>query len=183
MKWRDWRKRTIRDQKSILFTPIRIGCSFPGDSLPDHWHTIFASVFMAVKYSSHNLHVRARQAEQAGEAEEAVSLYNQALKNDPMDDLAYNRLMVYYRKRKEYRKELKMIQVAIAAHVRHAQDTGNLWLKKNRKTARTAKALVKSLGLLDRKGIPKLETRQIAAWRKRMTVVRKRLKQPANASK
>lgn len=135
---------------------------------------------MAVRYTSRNLHVRAKQAEQAGEPEEAVKLYNQALKNDPTDDLAYNRLMVYYRRKKDYKKELSIIQSAIASHLRHAQETGQQWLKKNKKTARTAKALVKSLGLIDKKGTPKLETRQIAAWRKRLTVVRKRLNQPQN---
>ncbi len=132
---------------------------------------------MAVKYSSHNLHVQAKEAEQAGETEEAAKIYSQALKNDPMDDIAYNRLMVYYRRQKDYKMELKIIQAAIAAHLRHAQETGQQWLKKNKKTARTAKALVKSLGLVDRRGLPKLETHQLATWRKRMTVVRKRMKQ------
>ena len=132
---------------------------------------------MAVKYSSRNLHVQAKEAEQAGEASAAAKIYSQALKNDPMDDIAYNRLMVYYRRQKDYKMELKIIQTAIAAHLRHAQETGQQWLKKNKKTARTAKALVKSLGLVDRKGLPKLETRQLATWRKRMTVVRKRMKQ------
>lgn len=132
---------------------------------------------MAVSYTSRNLHVRARQAEQAGEPEEAARLYTQALKNDPMDDLAYNRLMVYYRRKKDYKAELRIIQSAIASHIRHAQESGQQWLKKNKKTARMAKALVKSLGLVDRKGMPKLETRQLAAWRKRLAVVRKRLRQ------
>jgi tetratricopeptide (TPR) repeat protein len=132
---------------------------------------------MAVRYSSRNLHVRAKQAEQGGNPDEAVKLYNQALKNNPADELAYNRLMVYYRRKKEYKKELAIIRSAIASQLRHAQESGLQWLKKNRKTARTAKALVKSLGLVDRKGMPKLETRQIAAWRKRLALVLKRLKQ------
>ncbi|AXY74121.1 tetratricopeptide repeat protein [Paraflavitalea soli] len=134
---------------------------------------------MAVRYSSHNLHVRAKEAEQAGEPAQAVKLYTQALKNDPMDDISYNRLMVHYRRQKDYQKELKIIQAAIAAHLHHAQQTGEQWLKKNKQTARTARALVKSLGLVDRKGMPKLETRQIETWQKRMGIVRKRIRQSA----
>lgn len=133
---------------------------------------------MAVKYTSQNLHVRAREAEQAGETDTAEKLYKQALKNDPLDDLAWNRLMVTYRRRKDYKQEQQIIKAAIAAHVQHAQDDQAAWLKRNRKTARTAKALVKSLGLLDRKGMPKLETRQLEAWRKRLTLVNKRIKAP-----
>lgn len=131
---------------------------------------------MAVRYSSRNLHVQAKEAEQAGEAGQAIELYQKALKKDPMDDLAYNRLMVNYRRGKQYRKELQIIQAAIAAHLKNAQETQQQWLKRNKKTARTAKALIKSLGLVDPKGLPKLETRQLNTWRRRLAVVRKRLK-------
>lgn len=136
---------------------------------------------MAIRYSSHNLHVKAKEAEQAGESDTAADLYRKALKADPMDDLAYNRLMVYFRRKKDYKKELQLIQAAIKAHLQHAQQNQQQWLKRNKKTARTAKALVKSLGLVDRTGAPRLETRQLNTWRKRMTVVRKRLKQAGGA--
>lgn len=64
---------------------------------------------------------------------------------------------------------------AIAAYARHAQESQQAWLRRHKKTARLAKALVKSLGLTDRKGIPVIENRQLATWRKRLQVVRKRL--------
>lgn len=130
---------------------------------------------MAPRYTSRNLHVQAREAEQAGEADTAADLYKQALKTDPLDDIAYNRLMVYHRRRKEYRKEKQLIEAAIAAHLKQAHTAQADWIRRNKKTARTAKALVKSLGLVDRKGAPKLETEILRKWRKRLTVVRKRL--------
>jgi hypothetical protein len=84
--------------------------------------------------------------------------------------------MVYYRRQKEYRKEIQVINAAIAAHEQHAQDYQHVWLKRNKQTAQVAKALVKSLGLVDRKGKPVLENRQLRLWRKRLAVVKKRLK-------
>ena len=131
---------------------------------------------MATRHTSRNLHVRAKEAEKQGDTAEAVKYYYQALKNDPTDEIAYNRLMVYYRRRKEYKKELQVIQSAIASQQRHAQDFQQGWMRRNKKTARTAKALAKSLGLIDRKGMPVLETRQLDSWRKRLNVVRQRLK-------
>lgn len=131
---------------------------------------------MATRYTSRNLHVRAKEAEKQGDTAEAVKYYYQALKNDPTDQLAYNRLMVYFRRRKEYRKELQVIQAAIASQQRHAMDAQQGWMRRNKKTARTAKALAKSLGLINQKGMPILETRQLATWRKRLNVVRQRLK-------
>jgi tetratricopeptide (TPR) repeat protein len=132
---------------------------------------------MARQHSTRFLLFQARKAERAGELPEAVDLYNQIVKQDPEEDYAYNRLMVYYRRQKEYRKELQVIRSAIAAHEQHAADYQQAWIKRNKTTARVAKALVKSLGLVDRKGKPVLENRQLAVWKKRMTVVRKRLKQ------
>jgi len=131
---------------------------------------------MPARFTSRNLHARAKEAAQQGDAEEAVKYYYRALKNDPADAIAYNRLMVYYRRRKEYRKELQVIQAAIASQQRHALEYQQSWVRRNKKTARTAKALAKSLGLINQKGMPVVETLQLNTWRKRMNMVRKRLK-------
>jgi tetratricopeptide (TPR) repeat protein len=131
---------------------------------------------MPTRYNSRNLHARAKQAEQEGDMAEAVKYYYQALKKDPADAIAYNRLMVYYRRRKEYRKELQVIQAAIASQQRYALDYQQTWVRRNKKTARTAKALAKSLGLINQKGMPVLETQQLNTWKKRMNIVRKRMK-------
>ncbi|MBO9633099.1 MAG: hypothetical protein J7578_08265, partial [Chitinophagaceae bacterium] len=83
---------------------------------------------MALRYSSQNLHVQAHEAEQAGERDTAAKIYQRAIRVDPMDDHAYNRLMVYYRRKKEYRKELQIIQTAIGAHLKHAHEEQMDWL-------------------------------------------------------
>lgn len=131
---------------------------------------------MALRYSSHNIHVQAKEAEQAGETDAAIKLYLQAIKSNPLDDLAYNRLMVQLRKRKEYKEEIKVIKTAISSHQDEAREQQQQWLKRNKKTARTATALVKSLGMVDRKGLPNVETRQLSAWKKRLALIQKKTK-------
>ena len=130
---------------------------------------------MARQHSIPYLLGKARQAEQSGELSEAADLYERITKQAPMEAVAYNRLMVYYRRQKNYKKELQVIRQAIAAYARHAQESHDAWLRRHKRAARLAKALVKSLGLTDRKGIPVIENRQLATWRKRLQVVRKRL--------
>jgi tetratricopeptide (TPR) repeat protein len=118
---------------------------------------------------------KARRSEEIGGLSEAAEIYERIIKQAPMEAVAHNRLMVLTRREKDYRKELRIIQQAIAAHTRHAQENQQAWLRSHKKTARLAKALVKSLGLTDRKGLPVVENRQLANWRKRLQVVKKRL--------
>lgn len=118
---------------------------------------------------------KARRAEQLGDIPEAAEIYERIAKQAPMETIVHNRLMVFHRREKNYRKELQVIQRAIAAYARHAQESQEAWLRRHKKTARLGKALVKSLGLTDRKGVPVLENRQVANWRKRLQVVKKRL--------
>ena len=55
----------------------------------------------------------ARQAEQAGHVQKAVKLYEQNIKEDYADEYAFERLMIIYRKQKEYKDELRVINRGI----------------------------------------------------------------------
>jgi len=55
----------------------------------------------------------ARQAEQAGHLQKAVKLYEQNIKEDYVDEYAFERLMIIYRKQKEYKDELRVINRGI----------------------------------------------------------------------
>lgn len=109
--------------------------------------------------------------------------YLQATKRNPLDVLAYRRLMMYYRKQKDYDKESQLIQTAIDAHTNVVYQSYRQWLLKNRRHATTAKALIKSLGLLDRKGMPVVDDPQVDAWKKRLAIVKKRIKTKSTAQK
>jgi tetratricopeptide (TPR) repeat protein len=55
----------------------------------------------------------ARQAEQAGNLPKAIKLYEQNIKEDYADEYAFERLMIIYRKQKEYKDELRVINRGI----------------------------------------------------------------------
>lgn len=128
------------------------------------------------RLTKRDLHQLAEEAARVGDEKGAEKLYQQAARKYPMDDHAYRRLMVYYRKRREYGKELEVIQTAIRAHKDHESNIQQQWLRIHKDKARTAKALAKSLGLVDKKGLPKIQDAQVDAWEKRMAFVRKRFK-------
>ncbi len=56
---------------------------------------------------------RAHQAEADDELEHASELYEQVIKDDPTNEFGYDRLMIVYRKLKEYKKELRIINAGI----------------------------------------------------------------------
>jgi tetratricopeptide (TPR) repeat protein len=131
---------------------------------------------MAVRYSPRTLINQGLEAEESGDPGQAAKYYYSAIKQEPTAAVAYNRLMIYYRRKKDYKRELQVIRSAIAAQQERADNYRQKWLKKSRRSASVAKALLRSLGLVDKKGLPVLEDRQVVIWKKRLAVVNKRLK-------
>jgi len=113
----------------------------------------------------------ARQAEAEGRLDESAKLYEKVLKVYPTDEQVYNRLMIIYRKLKEYKKEATVIKKGIRSFEQLYSSTKT----SNAKIARLSKALLKSTGLVDKKGRSVYEHEPIAKWRKRLAVVGKKL--------
>lgn len=95
------------------------------------------------------------------------------LKKDDLDQAAYNRLMIVYRKQKEYKKETALIKNAIAVYEN--------FYKKHQpphtaKIASLSKALSISTGLATKKGKALYEPEPINTWRKRLITAEKRAK-------
>lgn len=87
------------------------------------------------------------------------------LKNNPLDEQAYHRLMVNYRKQKEYKKELAVIDEGIKAFEQsHKSSIKN---KPNRKVTLLSRSLLKSLGLANKKGEGIFQPEPIAKWTRR----------------
>ena len=59
-----------------------------------------------IKKSKNELLKDARLQELEGKTEDAIKSYNLVISKDPLQAGAYNRLMILYRKLKEYKKEL-----------------------------------------------------------------------------
>ena len=55
----------------------------------------------------------ARKAELDGELEKAIKLYEQNIREDYAEEFAFERLMIIYRKQKEYEDELRVINRGI----------------------------------------------------------------------
>ena len=119
-----------------------------------------------------NLIKQAKEAEEENDIDSATALYEKAIKQKPVLELPYTRLMVIYRKGKEYQKEMNTIKKALDVFTevydkkKEATNTA--------KVTSISKALLKSLGVksTDENFYPE----PIAKWLKRKAVVEKKLK-------
>ena len=120
---------------------------------------------------------QAKALEADGEADEAIEIYQRVLKGDPLNETAIGRLLVLYRRQKEYKLELALLQSAISAYEAVQLEAQGAWRKKNQKAARISLALAKKLGIAGRKKEgPIYDDRLVTTWRKRKALVMKRLK-------
>lgn len=130
---------------------------------------------MALKVITEDTLLKAKQAEADEKLEFAARLYEQAIKEKPADEFAYNRLMIIYRKLRSYKDELRIINTGIknfeTAHKKRTQRS----VRKNGTIGRLSTALMKSSGLLDKKGNFTYEPEPIAKWKKRKQVAAKKL--------
>ncbi len=91
----------------------------------------------------------------------------------PANDKALNRLMVIYRKLNEQKKELKVINTAIKTFEAKAKERQPTY---NKKIVALIKILLKATGLADKKGNNLYEPGDLSKWRKRKSLLVKRMK-------
>ena len=102
----------------------------------------------------------------------AVKTYEAMLKKDDLNMHAYNRLMIVYRRQKEYKREAALIKKAIAAY--------ETFYKKHqpshsKKVVSLSKALAKSTGLTGKSGKALYDPEPIAGWKKRLENLKKKM--------
>ena len=114
-----------------------------------------------------------RDLEAEKDFDEAVKIYSGILKKNPLNEQAYNRLMIVYRKQKEYRKESAIIDEAIKVFEKEGEANRK---PVHNKVQQLSMLLGKSTGLVDKKGKSLYTPEPIATWKKRKTMVLKRLK-------
>ncbi|HEY4288512.1 MAG TPA: YciI family protein [Puia sp.] len=88
----------------------------------------------------------AREREQAGNLDIAAALYQRIVDKDPANRDAVRRLLMVYRRLKEYRKELAVVDAAMNAVARRDKATRESWLAAHPEAAKLGKAMLKSLG-------------------------------------
>lgn len=111
-------------------------------------------------------------AEEKEDIELAIKDFEEIIKNDPLREKAYDRLMILYRKEKEYQRELKLINAGIKAFQTFYKSKKS----GSKKIAEISNKLNKSFGFTDKKGNAVYEAEPIARWKKRKITVEKRIK-------
>jgi uncharacterized protein YciI len=87
-----------------------------------------------------------RREEEEGQPEEAATLYEEVMDQDPRNSEAVRRLLVIYRRLKNYTKELTVIDRALDAFAQGGKAAQDRWIAAHPGAARLGKAVLRSLG-------------------------------------
>lgn len=115
----------------------------------------------------------AKEAEETEDISTAIELYEKAIKQKPVLEQPYNRLMILYRKDNEYKKELRVIDKALEVFT-DLYDKKKEAFSGTSKVAKLSKALLKSVG--GKKTDDSYYPEPIPKWLKRKAVVEKKIK-------
>lgn len=116
---------------------------------------------------------QAEAYEEAGDHNAAIEIYQQVISKHPKQEQAYERLMILYRKMKDYKKELAIIDKGIKAFEKLYAPKAS---SKMKKIAEISLKMAKSVGLADKKGEATYDPEPIGKWKKRRLVVEKKIK-------
>lgn len=117
-----------------------------------------------------------READEAVTANEfvtAIKLYEKALQENPLNEYVYARLMIIFRKKKDFKNELRIIIAGIKAYENFYKPKQKSRLKL---VATISNKLNKLIGLTDKKGNNIYDPEPLAKWKKRREIVRKKIK-------
>jgi len=89
---------------------------------------------------------RGKQLEQAGQLEEAASVYQKAVDADPENLGIADRLLIVYRRLKEDGKELAVINAVLAVYEQRDKLSREKWLKEHPRAVSAGKAVLRKLG-------------------------------------
>ncbi len=124
----------------------------------------------ATQSSFADLVAKAKELEATGDLKEAARIYLQCLKQRPLNEFCYTRLMILYRKQKMYSKEALIIRKGIGAF----EKLLNAKASTSSKVAAISKTLLKLTGLADAKGKPTFNFQPVEKWKQRLAVLQKR---------
>lgn len=122
-----------------------------------------------------SLKKRIKEAYKAEEKEDlslAIKEYEEAITKDPLAEKAYDRLMILYRKEKDYKKELRIITSGIKSFEKFYRSKKS----RSKKIVDISNKLNRSFGFTDKKGNNVYDPEPIARWKKRKTVVENKIK-------
>jgi tetratricopeptide (TPR) repeat protein len=127
------------------------------------------------KFSPGEIIESAKHAEAEGGLSEAARLYEEAIKQSPLNDFSYSRLMIIYRKLHQYRDELRVINTGIKSFEEDFLSKKQA-IAANKKITRISRAIMERMGLVKTLNKQVLQIEPIAKWRKRRAVVARKVK-------
>jgi uncharacterized protein YciI len=101
---------------------------------------------MKVTRDAREMLAEGKSLEQAGKLPEAAALYRDVIDDDAGNHVAVARLLVMYRKLKEYGKELAVIKDALTALEQRDKMRREKWIREHPGAAGAGKAIFKKLG-------------------------------------
>jgi hypothetical protein len=108
---------------------------------------------------------------------EPLDEYREQVEKGVLVPAPYDRLMIHYRKEKNYAEELKVIKKAIATFTKYYSDLQQSTIKKQKsKIAELSRKISKTTGLTDKKGNNAYQPEPIPRWIKRQSVVEQKMK-------
>jgi len=123
-----------------------------------------------------DLITRAQEAESNNNLDEAIKLYKKAITLEPSYEFPYDRLMIIYRKQKNYKEELKIINEGINFFKQQHENKQKELMGSNKKIIQLSNAFMKSVGLKDNKGRNNYYPEPVPKWEKRKKIAEKKLK-------
>jgi len=87
----------------------------------------------------------AQQLEKAGRLPDAAAIYQKLFNSDPANEQVIARLLVVYRKLKDYRKELSVLKDAIAAYQRRQKAAQKSWIQAHPQAAGAGRSILRQL--------------------------------------
>ena len=109
---------------------------------------------------------------------ENIAFYEEQAKAGAIDPFYYDRLMIYYRKHKEYKKELNLINKALKIFADHFKKQAEAVLtvaKSKAAIKRLSEKINRSAGLVDKKGNPHYTPEPLLRWMKRKKTVQEKI--------
>ena len=114
----------------------------------------------------------AKEAEIAENFESAIYLYKEAIATDSLNEQAYDRLMMIFRKQKKYKNELDIIKKGIKVFEGFYNSKKT---RRSRTITEISNRLNKTIGLSDKKGNSLYSPEPISKWKKRKLIVEKKI--------
>jgi hypothetical protein len=109
--------------------------------------------------------------------EEPLDEYREQVRQGVFSPLPYDRLMIHYRKEKDYAEELKVIKKGIDTFKKFYSNLQSSAIKKQKsKVAELSRQFSKHAGLTDKKGNNTYLPEPLPRWIKRQSVVEQKIK-------